>query len=118
MSFDGPMFDGMFDDGAHYENAHLTDFSQVRAFLDGGVDKLNWVFVGTDGVHGTTSKLNEWPETTEFTILIVRPRLVSCLYGSVEIPTQEDYEWLVEQVKQTTEIIKQQQEPNWKDTDE
>lgn len=89
----------------HYENGELGSFDQLRQALGDGADELNWVFVGTSGVHGSYTKLDAWPEQQKFTVLVVRPRLVSCLYGHIKIPSQEDYEWLLENVEKTVDVI-------------
>ena len=94
----------------HYENGKLESFDQVRQSLpDDGPNEDNWIFVGTSGVHGSYTKLDRWPEQSEFTTLIVRPRLVSCLYGHIEIPSEEDYHWLRDAIEQTLSIIQRTQ---------
>lgn len=100
------------DESQHYSHAKIQSMDDVYRVLDGGVDELNWVFVGTSGVHGDYANLDEYPERDSFTVLIVRPRTVSCLYGVVEVDA-EDVEWLRKQVEQTTKIIHQHQFDNF-----
>jgi len=94
---------------SHYENGEIESFEQLKVALDGGANELNWLFIGTSGVHGSYAKLEEWPEKTDFTVLVVRPRLVSCLYGHVDIEKQEQYNWLRENVKKTVDVIEDTQ---------
>lgn len=101
----------LMHESQHYTNARIESMDDVRRALPDGADYLNWLFVGTSGIHGTSTKLDEYPERQEFTVLIVRPRTVSCLYGSVEVD-DEDVEWLRENVAKTISMIQETQSQN------
>jgi len=97
-----------FDDGtAHYQNAELDDMGDVRECIEGECDELNWLFVGTSGVHGSYAKLDEYPDIDTFTVLIVRPRLVSMIFGHIEIEKHTDVKYLHERVNETVDVIQE-----------
>lgn len=103
------------NDTQHYSHAKIESMDDVYRALEGGADELNWVFVGTGGIHGDYETLDSYPERDEFTVLIVRPRTVSCLYGVIEIEDQSDAVWLRKHVEATANVICETQEPNWAD---
>ena len=97
----------------------LKTIADVRTSLSPGADELNWLFLSTSGAHGTYTSLNDIegdpdPEDEsphEVTVLICHPRLVVLKYGCIDVPDQEDRDWLREQVARTIEaIIKSQAE--------
>lgn len=104
-------------DSQHYTNARIEDMDDVRRAFEAdwkdeaSADELNWLFVGTSGVHGTATGLDAYPDVDEFTVLIVRPRTVSCLYGHVEVD-DEDVAWLRERIKETIEAVHASQVDN------
>jgi len=102
----------MSEQPQHYNNAQIDDMSDVRRALDGvGINEDNWLFVGTSGIHGSYTKLSEYPEQDHFTVLIVRPRTVSNLYGEVTVD-HEDVKWLSKRVRETLEVINKTQGRN------
>jgi len=96
----------------HYNNEEIGSMDDVRRALEGvGVNEDNWLFVGTSGIHGSYTKLDEYPEIDTFTVLIVRPRTVSNLYGRVEVD-DEDVAYLREKVSETIDVITETQSAN------
>lgn len=107
----------------HYGASAADDMGAVRRALpEGGADELNWLFVGTSGVHGTYLTLDDaeailragearaeedaWPPRV--TVLIVYPRRVWCRYGDVAV-TLDDVAWLREQVALTLVAVAESQ---------
>lgn len=86
------------------------------------VDGMNWLFTGTSGVHGSytgafnaafdtdyeSEDLDEvTPGTAKYdrvTVLVVRPRTVLMIYGSV-LCTKDDVSWLRQVEKATVDLI-------------
>lgn len=97
----------------HYDTIQLDGIESLKEiFSEGTADERNWCFVGTSGVHGWSTKLDAWPDTTTFTVLVVQPRLVVCYYGEVEIETEDELEWLRSLVESSLEAIEKSQTPN------
>lgn len=111
--------------GAHYTIWRLDSIDDVREHFPDGTDyQLNWLFVGTSGVHGSYASLDDvedqiraprdTPEDEDadppmVTLLIVQPRLVKTTYGTVPV-TLEDIAWLRTVVEDTAEGIAESQE--------
>ena len=92
---------------SHYEIGKLTSYEQtVKAsgLGDESSVELNWLFLGTSGVHGSygvpsdsdffTTEDEETgdevpSETGWLTVLIVRPRTVVVLYGRIEVTREQ-----------------------------
>lgn len=62
---------------------------------------LNMLFGGSGGVHGPRGSLrsierdwNNEEEDKELSILVLHPRLVSLIYGTLLIRDKEDIDWL------------------------
>ena len=100
------------EDVQHYSHAKIESMDDVYRALPHGVDNLNWLFVGTGGVHGDYADLDDYPKRDLFTVLILRPRTVSCLYGVVQVD-DDDVEWLREQCEKTATVIHQHQFDNF-----
>lgn len=85
--------------GGHYSLTELHDMTEVKQLLPDPVEtdwrwELNWLFVGTSGVHGSYTAIPEVdPESPYLTVLIVRPRSASLAFGHVKCEP-EDLEWL------------------------
>lgn len=103
----------------YYSVWQLDNMAELRGFFTDETDyEMNWLFVGTSGVHGSYSKLAEWEESqgTEepldrITVLVVMPRIVRVLYGDIEI-TQEDVTWMRGVVDKTLTAINETQYAN------
>jgi len=100
------------DDHQHYSHVQIQSMDDVHRALPDGVDTLNWLFVGTSGIHGDYGTLDEYPERDAMTVLIVRPRTVSCLYGVVDVD-DADVRWLREQCEKTGKAIHEHQLDNY-----
>jgi len=101
----------------HYKIQEIKSILDVRAVFAGETNfNLNWVFISTSGVHGSTTTLDEleaaWDlqeDHNDFlghhiTILIVHPRLVVMRYGEIEI-SREDIPWLRDLVAKTLDAV-------------
>jgi hypothetical protein len=112
--------------GGHYTIWRFDSIDDVRAQFPDDVDyTLNWLFVGTSGVHGSYAALDDVmdalttpPDPSDddedgddpptVTLLIVQPRLVKTMYGDVPV-TPADIAWLRTVVAGTTEGIEESQ---------
>jgi len=103
----------------HARRAQLTPRQVVfGTFGDLTTDyKLNWLFIGTSGVHGNSCTLDEieesLTETAEetVTVLIVLPRACVMYYGNIQV-FQGDIPKLREFVSKTLESVRKSQEGN------
>jgi hypothetical protein len=97
--------------GAHYTIWRIDGMDDVReVFIDRTDYTLNWLFVGTSGVHGDYGTLDDAEEALArpedddnhhaVTVLIVQPRLVRMCYGHVPV-TAEDVAFLRDCVRKT-----------------
>lgn len=97
----------------------IESMDDVYALIPGEVDRLNWLFTGTSGVHGSgttaTELLEHWndedyrgehSEIRYLTVLIYQPRKVMSYYGDVEV-SQVDLLWLIENEKKTAQEIQE-----------
>jgi hypothetical protein len=88
------------DKVSHYRNREVRTIDEFFNYLrhdpadDPSADEMNWVFLSTSGVHGSYATLDDVTSdpdyldedgTMSITVLIVRPRLVSMVYGTVAI---------------------------------
>jgi len=103
----------------HYTTQRLESFQDIEEFFpEAEADDLNWFFTGTSGVHGTYTTLEEiekaWDitdgeqegyEGRNVTVLIVKPRMVTCVYGDVTIETKEQLSFLKKLAESTKKII-------------
>lgn len=107
--------------GQHYTLWSIDDIGDVRGVFGDleNVDyTLNWLFVGTSGVHGTYLTLDDLdemltrPEDDEtrhtVTVLIVSPRIVRMEYGDIPI-SREDIPYLRECVRKTLAGVRPEQ---------
>jgi len=113
---------GIIDAGyQHYEIGEIRSIRQVKKlFPEGYEHKNNWIFLSTQGVHGTHETLKEVEEELEtkdeidsypITILIVQPRLCNLYYGFIPVKLK-DLPYLRQLVKNTLEVIPQTQKGN------
>jgi len=102
----------------HYKVRDLPDMAAVRHAIPAtGPDEMNWLFVGTSGVHGTYLTLDEAEaqlreprrKTAAVTVLIVRPRTCVLLCGEVRA-TSEDVAWLRNAVRGTIAAVARSQD--------
>lgn len=75
-------------------------------FPDGHVDADNFVLFSTSGVHGTYTTIEQaesrltapqqeaYDLPSSVTFLVVQPRIVCLRYGSVQVKSASDAEWL------------------------
>lgn len=93
---------------------------EIRELFPNGIaDELNWLFVGTSGVHGSYNKIDdveyilrgEDPEEEPLpngraliTVLIVHPRRCVLRWGEVQV-NMEDLNYLRKLVRSTIENI-------------
>lgn len=92
---------------SYYVTDKLESVDELREIFPlGEADAMNWCFLGTSGVHGSSTTLEEFEaraarglsfgtnidaaETHDafamyLTVLVVQPRLVRTLYGEIEI---------------------------------
>lgn len=115
----------------HYEHEEIESWDRLDAiFNDNPSPFLNWLFVGTSGVHGTGTKLNDlrhpenYYETDEglegshhVTVLVIQPRTCVLLYGHLPLPGDEEkrearLDWLEHHVRRTLEGVVVSQENN------
>jgi hypothetical protein len=93
----------------YYATYEIEGMDHVRELVP-HADDLNWLFVGTSGVHGSYTTcdeaLNDYEDEGEafLTILVVQPRMVRTFYGHLEV-TQDDIEWLREREAETVRAI-------------
>jgi hypothetical protein len=104
----------------YYAVRRINSIADVHAIFDrDNLDyTLNWLFIGTSGVHGSYASLTDWGadpideetgEATKLTILIVKPRTCQLLYGEVPIEAQH-IPWLRQVVNRTIEGIVESQQ--------
>lgn len=67
-----------------------------ETFPNGKADNLNMVLFSTSGTHGTYRTIEEEEKEPGYgiTFLIIKPRLVSMNYGTVYPKTPEDFKFL------------------------
>lgn len=98
----------------HYKNFSLDKHEQNINYLKkyfgedcSNVDEMNLIMFSTSGVHGNYTTIEEIEysiknKLTEYdddyckyiTILIIRPRIVSMIYGNIHVETLEDIKYL------------------------
>lgn len=119
--------------GAHYNTYALTDPelgipALKELFGKDECDDLNFLLLGTSGVHGSYTKLNELEESTkkygfgrwtdeendppddrhyspEITFVVVQPRLVCIRFGNALLRSQEDIDWLRKVARTVTPAV-------------
>lgn len=109
----------------HYSIFALETLDDVkRIFPDGKCNTLNWFYASTSGVHGSYRTLDdlerEWDNVDEesgkpyrdITVQILMPRMVTVMYGSVEIKNKEGIQWLRNLVQSSLEAIRESQQGN------
>jgi len=88
---------------SHYKNIHIKEESvdYLKEYFEDGVDDMNFIMFGTSGIHGTRTDLDDIEECYEkyeeghedfsnyLTFLIIRPRMVSMLYGNIYVKKDE-----------------------------
>lgn len=93
----------------------INDFQSVKASLpclEHGDWSENWLFLGTSGTHGSYLDLPEVNVGEKITVLIVRPRVVFSLYGSILIESEQQKIWLSRAVDKTVKAIEETQRIN------
>jgi hypothetical protein len=80
-----------------------------ETFLEPCDYKLNWLFLSTDGIHGSPLTLNDLQEIPvsdrDITFLVVNPRMCRIFYGTLDITTEEETDWLMSVVKKTMDGV-------------
>lgn len=77
----------------HYKNIEIKSIDQLRSlFPEGQANYLNFVLFSTDGIHGSNDTIedcenafSEGEKDVNLTVLVIRPRIVSMVYGHVKI---------------------------------
>jgi len=102
----------------YYKNRRLEGIEHLkRIFPDGEANDLNWCLLSTSGVHGLYRTLDdleysfEEDEVYSITALVVMPRIVSMLWGHIEI-TKDDVPYLRKLVSSSLKFIELSQEGN------
>lgn len=105
---------------------HYTNIESIKTiddlkliFPDANADEMNWCVFSTGGVHGDNSTLDEletdldeqYEYPPSLNVLVIRPRMVSILYGYIPI-TKEDIPYLRKLVNSSLESIKTSQKGN------
>lgn len=101
----------------HYSVAKLDDVSDIwTLFPDGDADEMNWLFVGTSGIHGGYETLEDAKLGLEsgdesecyLTILVVQPRRVRTYYGQIKINDISELEKINRILISTAKVIQEQ----------
>ncbi len=109
-------------DEDHTISSPPTEMDKIReSFTDDTPFELNWLFLGTSGIHswyGTlddceeklkhVGEINEYQELVEaptITLLIIHPRVCCIQYGNIVIRTQEDIDFLRKYCTKTIQCI-------------
>ena len=105
--------------------ANLKDF-----FPEDRADRRNLLMGSTDGIHGTTTSLDDLedprPELKAdfkdrgftrdnieaFTILIIQPRICRLTYGTIGIRSDDDMHWLRTIINESVHYFAESQEGN------
>jgi len=102
----------------YYKNHKLEGIDHLkRIFPNGEANDLNWCLLSTSGVHGLYTTLDDLEATMEdrevltITVLVVMPRIVSMLWGHIEI-TKDDLPYLRKLVSSSLKFIELSQEGN------
>ncbi|MEK8128637.1 hypothetical protein WMW72_12040 [Paenibacillus filicis] len=106
---------------SHYENKEsiktMDDLKSI--FPDGEADEMNWCVFSNGGIHGGYEKLDDlagdldedYEYPPRINVLVIRPRLVSMLYGYIEV-NKEDIPFLRKLVNSTLQAIAKSQSGN------
>ncbi|MFG6669385.1 hypothetical protein ACGYLS_02925 [Bacillus subtilis] len=102
--------------GNYYENQKLENIEHLkRIFPDGEANELNWCVLSTSGVHGLYRTLddieNSDDEHSSITVLVIMPRIVSMLWGHIDI-TKEDIPYLRKLTNSSLRYIQESQKNN------
>lgn len=115
----------------YYQNYKIDSMADLKSiFPRGEADVMNWCVFSTSGVHGTYLDLDTIEEyyqdpetfvrdehfgepfTPKLTVLVIKPRIVSMLYGQIDI-TQEDIPFLRRLCQSSLEAIRRSQAGNF-----
>ena len=101
---------------SRYENHKLENLEHLkRIFPDGEADSLNWCILSTSGVHGLYTTLDDIQagdyEHPSITVLVIMPRVVTMLYGHIDI-TLDDIPYLRKLVNSSLKYIVESQKNN------
>ncbi len=105
-------------DRAHYSIHRFDDevgIQELRRMIP-VADSMNWLFLSTGGIHGHYGVLDEveerWdePDTEDdhhhnITVLVVKPRMVMMHYGTIELRSMDDIQFLRERVTETLDAV-------------
>lgn len=101
----------------YYKNHHLEGIAHLKKiFPDGEADDLNWCVLSTSGVHGLSTTLDDLErecngeecQHLSITVLVIMPRVVSMLWGHIDI-TLEDIPYLRKLVTSSLRFIGESQ---------
>lgn len=115
--------DSIKSDSAHYSIFEIESIDEVKHLFFSDfqgnpvsqprVDEMNFLLIGTDGVHGTGKTIDELEQEWDnedyghsLTMLIVHPRLVCLKFGDIEV-NREDIPWLREVSKLSLKAVKE-----------
>lgn len=120
----------------HYKIMALENMTQVYQIMPNPDDEsvewmyaYNWLFIGTSGVHGTYTTLDDIEENWDYienykgdpadaehtnliTVLILHPRTCVLKYGHLEVVRRGDIPYLRKCVAKTIKAILESQEGN------
>lgn len=103
---------------SHYAIGTVESVEELREMFPlGEADELNWLFLSTSGIHGSSTHLETLerhfaPDEPQYiTVLVVQPRLVRTLYGEIEVGP-EDYTFLRGLVRSTLVAVAKSQAGN------
>ncbi|WP_459503057.1 hypothetical protein [Bacillus sp. C1] len=103
----------------YYQNQRLESINQLKEiFPDGEANERNWCVLSTSGVHGSYTTLDDLEKDyangereMSITVLVIMPRVVSMLYGHIDI-TISDIPYLRKLVSSSLKYIGKSQENN------
>ena len=111
---------GILDVYEPYQLREIRSMKEIREiFPEGYEHKNNWLFVATQGLHGTHETLDSMQEDflkydfdkAWVTVLVIQPRLCNLFYGHISIK-EKDIPFLKQIVKNTIEVIPSTQARN------
>lgn len=110
-----------------YETLEIRTMQEVRELFPNGIaDNRNWIFVGTGGVHGSTSSIEDCEYIlrgedqfveplpngkTLITVLIAHPHKCVLRWGEVQV-SMDDLNYLRKLVRSTIDSVITSQEAN------
>jgi hypothetical protein len=109
-----------------YDTEEIYQVKEIRSlrefknlFPEGYEARNNWVFLSTQGAHGTRQTLDDVEDIITdknvdkhwITVLVVQPRLCNMFYGDIQVGNK-DIPFLRQLVKNTLDVIPKTQRGN------